>query len=273
MKKFLIGSIMVTISGTSFANGAVLDGYYSNQQYFHGGYIGIGAGAAHLKPKLEHDYDLKLTNDNVIIPNKSFVSNDGDFLFNGNIFAGYGLSFKTHYYFGGELFANIFSGDIKTHHVYNFMSEGNLTPKQIVDHFDSKVKMPYSFGADLRTGYLISPKIMIYVLFGLDYAKIKATGTLQNNNGILDFSTTPYVMNNDINKWTLGYMPGLGVEASLSKHVSLRMQYTYTYYHSIQDTVHFKSENANKALSTGQSSIRIKPRRNMFTLTWSYLLN
>jgi opacity protein-like surface antigen len=250
-------SILIFIFSLYLASSAFAGGYVPAQPYFDGFYAGLGGGVV----SSTADTKTTFTIDQVAIP--TYLSGNGTRIFsatkkmdlgkhgvNGNVFAGFGRTLNSSYYLGGELFGNLFSPKMK----------GSVTSTYF--NISTEVKSPYSFGGDIRGGYLIYPKVMLYVLFGLDYAKFKVDTSA--------WYTTTGSMSNDFSKWKLGYMPGLGVEIGLCEYLSLRAQYTYTFYPSFShSSVKIFPRPPNKYDDTLKT--KVDPSRGLFTLKLSYL--
>ena len=149
---------------------------------------------------------------------------------------------------GIELIGNLFSPEMKS---------SNPPSPVLLLNMRTKVKSPYSYGGDIRAGYLISPRVMFYALFGLDYAKFKVKSN----------ATYPAQgITNNFSEWELGFMPGVGIEVGLADHLSLRAQYTYTFYPSF-------SHMAFNPSSVQVLDTKVDADRGLFTLMLSWLFN
>ncbi|KPJ67490.1 MAG: hypothetical protein AMJ43_04340 [Coxiella sp. DG_40] len=259
-KKILLACIAVVFS-FGVATSSLASGVYvapsSAKPYFNGAYIGVGGGVVQGLSDVESAYKQCHYTSVYLYSTHDFKS--GGYGFNANIFAGYGKTFRSSYYLGGELFANYLSLKMKGSHDYYVIGPwDDLT-------MSTEVKNPYSFGGDARAGYLVSPRTMLYVLFGLDYARFNVKSEAQAKG----WDSLSYkLITNEFNKWQLGLMPGIGMEVGLRDHVSLRTQYTYTFYSSFNHDVSLKADLATVNLKT-----KVKPQRSKFTIMLSYLFN
>jgi opacity protein-like surface antigen len=257
MKRYIKNGLAVVcfITSLSLATSALAIGLYQGQEkpYFDGFYAGLGGGVVHSQANVEDYFSAKTAGGDPGL-SLNHTLDLGKHGVNGNIFAGFGKTLKSCYYLGFELFGNLFSQKM----------EGSFTAKNILK-LSSEVKNPYSLGGDIRAGYLVFPRVMLYVLFGLDYAKFEVENTYA------DIGVTPGKMANDFNKWRWGYMPGAGIEVGLAHHLSLRAQYTYTIYNSFSRSItERRPENLNELWTL---KTKVDPERSLFTLKLSYLFN
>ncbi len=265
MNNYLKGLANLAILSFLFLTTSVFaSGVYMppTKPYFDGFYGGIGMGAVAALSDVKTSSELWLMSTPPLALSQGSRDLDlGKGGFNANIFVGYGKTLKRSYYLGGELFGNYFTPK----------ATGSYTEKTIygTEHktYDS-VENRYSFGGDLRAGYLVSPRTMLYILFGLDYAKFKVNS---ETNTLLDPNT--FAINNNFSKWKLGYMPGVGIETGLTDHLSIRAQGTYTYFPSFShsNTKDFVNPDGKTVYLT--TDTKVKPSRWLFTVMLSYLFN
>jgi opacity protein-like surface antigen len=71
----------------------------------------------------------------------------------------------------------------------------------------------------------------------------------------------------------LGYMPGVGIETGLSDHVSLRAQYTYTFYPSFSHEAITYPPPLHNGKPFLDVKTKVTPGRGLFTVMLSYLFN
>ncbi|KPJ68144.1 MAG: hypothetical protein AMJ43_01715 [Coxiella sp. DG_40] len=245
--------------------------------YFTGSYVGIGVGmvSPHANVNAEGNVYLYplviLHNGYPHHLNKSQNFDMSKFGFNGDIFAGYGKTFESSssYYIGGEIFGNYFRSTLNGSS-YSLNTESSPV---YATNIDIKVENPRSFGGDIRAGYLVSPRTMVYILFGLDYARfdVKSEFTYQT---FVQPITSGYFAH-DFSKWKLGYMPGVGIEIGLIDNISLRAQYTYTYYSLLSYSTSLTDEPPEPGPDPYKASLttKVKPSRGLFTVKLSYLFN
>jgi opacity protein-like surface antigen len=136
-----------------------------------------------------------------------------------NILAGYGQFFGN-FYLGIEGFANITSSEDKVSVIH---TQGGVTDTG----FESK-RLKYGYGVSLLPGYKLTDTLLLYGRFG------RSKGRFEVNTSIsLDVPGIPFPIVSVVNfakKDRRGHDFGLGVEKLLGNNVSLRLEYTYTYY-------------------------------------------
>jgi len=276
--KYVLAITFFCIATSVLANGLYDLKPVPSKTYFAGPYLGIGIGAIDSHANITSDNSNDYTEIQFPNPFKySFTAahgfDVGKYGFDGNIFAGYGIvlnqSIRLFYfdYLGIELFGHYFrpslkgyshqTGSVTSQEQFNFLT--NLT---------TKVENPFSFGGDIRIGYLASPRFMIYILFGLDYAQFK----VKSKSAISLTNAPDEIITDSFNKWKLGYMPGIGIETGLSDHVSLRVQYTYTFYPSFNHTA-TSSDTVLNWIYNGSLKTKVIPHRNLLTVMLSYFFN
>ncbi|KPJ67871.1 MAG: hypothetical protein AMJ43_02665 [Coxiella sp. DG_40] len=273
--KYTLLIIFLCIFTSSFANGFYDLKSIPTKPYFTGPYLGFGMGVVDVHADVKSDSNNNYTG--LFPPSKYLFTtthnfDTGQYGFDGNIFAGYGIvlnqAIKLFYfdYLGMELFGHYFSPTLKG----KCYQTGSITSEEQLDfatNLTTEVENPFSFGGDIRVGYLVSPTTMAYILFGLDYTqfkvKSKSTISLTNapNETIID----------DFNKWKLGYMPGIGIERRLGNHASLRVQYTYTFFPSFNHTTTSRDTVLNW-IYNGSLKTKVAPHRHLLTLMLSYFL-
>lgn len=275
--------ILATIFGISLtlSFSALAGGIFETptaKPFFDGFYLGIGGGVVSSTADVDgtvNGYVNMPLGSEYIKFNGSHSTDFGKHGLNANIFVGFGKTLKSSFYLGGELYGNYFTPHIKSS--YNYTVENVSTNNQYPANGDTKIKSPYSYGGDLRVGYLFTPKTMIYVLFGLDYAKFDVENKM-TAGAILDSNNYVPSISDKFSKYLLGYMPGIGIETALAKHLSFRAQYTYTFYpsfnHDISKKGNFPISNTDLKYTYGiDMNTKIKPSRGLFTIMLSYLFN
>jgi opacity protein-like surface antigen len=240
---------------------------------FNGVYVGVGAGLASMHAKTEHSFPLVLSHTNDIRNNWDwtlFSGNTdrsiGDQNFGADAFLGYGHVFNQHYYLGGEIFGTFTNLDAKGND-----SNLNLLPG-ILDSVNVKysdVETKYSFGGDIRLGYLFTPRTLAYVLVGADYGNFEVTPLEISGFGHIDGKYGKF------NKHELGLMPGLGIETMITDHLSLRAQYTYSMYQKFSHTDTLIDQDILDWLYPLNINLKNKSKvnlnRGLFTLNLSYI--
>lgn len=279
------GWSIVLIAFTFGLTTAVLaNGFYTQPPapveapYFTGPYVGIGIGLVGAHADVNAEGNVYLYNsgmqqiDYINHLNKSHNFDIGKFGFNGNIFAGYGKTFESFpsYYIGGEMFGNYFGSTLNG---TSYSLGGSNQDPLYVTSINTSVKSPYSIGGDMRIGYIVAPRTMVYGLLGIDYARFDVKSEFAYHTFIQPELDGHFA--HDFSKWKLGYMPGVGIETVLIDNISLRAQYTYTYYSSFS----YSTTLGYDALEPGPPphkvnlTTKVKPSRGLFTVKLSYLFN
>jgi opacity protein-like surface antigen len=282
MKRLTIGLFALGFCSASLAN----DYAPSPINYFDGFYLGIGAGMSHTYAKDYANvadtvlvYVSKNNDTNTIVEQiPAYLKADlGDINGAGNIFAGWGKAFNNNHngYFGVELFGRYAPSNMSTEQ--NNQDILNNYRQSVKSNFslETKLSNDYSFGGDIRLGYLITTQIMIYALAGIDIGKfsyeVNHYSTLLNNDN------TDLTANSSgkADIWRYGFMPGIGIETMLSDKVSVRTQYTYTYFGNVDAsavpaTSDSTSQITSKALLSKTNGNAHSIQRGLFTVDLTY---
>lgn len=293
-KTFLAALCCLCMCSFAFANAAVTS--TQPQNYFDGFYAGLGIGAANLQGKIENnlndseEYLYQTVNANDPNNTYNFVldSSSRDYNLNkgfnkwgfvGQVFGGYGKTLLQHLYLGGELFirATPVKANIST----------TQTVKGSKGETSIDVENYTSAGAAARVGFLITPKIMIYGLFGIDNTfindHIKHNGTAVANGSEFPEATIGIDKTVSTDHVLSGLMPGIGIEAMVTNKLSLRAQYTYSFYQSDKTEYYNNQRSFSKVTSVsniynwyGNSEGNIKNKnlsRNAITVDLTYHFN
>jgi opacity protein-like surface antigen len=232
MRKVLVSIFAISFSSLVFASG---DLFVKPTNYFDGFYAGIGGGVSHTTANVKAAVNTVITE----TPSGQQVSSTEEFSTNqnadlgetslaGELFAGYGKSFniksnRNNLYLGFEVFGKITPTKETANTSNQFISaDGNSYTSSLTAELENHYSS-FSFGADLRFGYLITPKTMIYVLAGGDVAPF----AYMVEGAIPAYSV---VYGRRDLQWRGGFMPGVGIESMLTDHWSLRAQYVYSYW-------------------------------------------
>jgi opacity protein-like surface antigen len=285
-------SIIVVIATLGFTTTALASGdmFAKPSNYFDGLYAGIGAGINHTSA----DADASATNSirfedspqpflTIAVP----LSPDlGSYMAAGEAFVGFGKSFniqssRNNFYLGLELFGKLTPTDLEdSAGVVAYSYVGDAMAKTVDDKLNIKLENDYSLGGDLRLGYLISPKIMIYLLAGVDVAKFSYS--VSNNGPNFTQGLPNFLVTGDFsdksNEWKCGIMPGIGIEAMLSNNFSIRAQYTYSYYGDIDvngkhSVVQRQQDLPTTTLNETNTASADNISRGLFTIALSYHFN
>lgn len=201
----------------------------NTNNYFNGFYAGLGGGLVSSSAHTTVSNELSLSaNDYEFFPIDITTreATNYDVTGTGELFAGYGKTFNDKFYFGLELFGKL------TPNVEMSTDSTSLTTELYSDGVDSLESTTsisnYSFGGDLRFGYLITPKIMTYVLLGTNVAEIENETTYRgvpSEDGSFDG-----VLSSSSSNWKAGLTPGIGIEGMVTDKLSVRAQFAYTYW-------------------------------------------
>ena len=244
-KQILFGFIAILASSLVFASGDTFQPV-AKPDYFSGFYAGLGVGANYVTGNVKNDivdtevlYDNNMNQIGGSMVGYSFNENLNAFGFVGDIFGGYGKTFNR-FYIGGELFGR---------GIVNKASESKS--QTVIPGLSGKTEIDrnqyYSFGSDIRAGFLVTPRIMIYALAGVDVSQFNYQVKHEGTSAFYGMAPNPSLASDplaasneqDFNKIQPGFMPGIGIEAMLTNKLSLRAQYTYTIYGSTSEKYNF----------------------------------
>lgn len=210
----------------------------------------------------------------------------GKTAFGGGISAGYGQTLQSTYYLGADLFGNYansksnleFGGAFTT--TYNDPDGLIPGPAQLFNS-NVEVKTNWSYGGDIKLGYLPNPKTMIYLLAGIDVRRIDVNvthGLLNTAYSVFPGYEARYSYSFDKTKF--GFMPGVGFETMLTDKLSLVGQYTYSWFSSfgadvVPDPVAIPDQDLVRAHGTVSSSASdsVKMARGIYSLGLTYHFN
>lgn len=277
IKRLTVGLFALSFCSISFANGAYVPPATppAPVNYFDGFYLGIGGGLHHTTADASATAVDEISGfrngleQSIYYPSYPLSVNGDMGAISGVAqgFVGFGKSFgqNKNVYVGIELFGRYTPTDMSMSQTSQIVY-GDIVGASATT--EGKLTNDYSFGGDIRLGYLITPKIMTYVLAGVDVGKFNykihhVTSTYGETGG-LDYSS-------EVDTWQYGFMPGVGIEAMLNDHVSLRAQYTYTFLGD-GDNVSGSSEIVDFVTSTA-SGTADSVQRGLFTLDLTYHFN
>lgn len=283
MKGVTIGLFALSFCSVSFANGAYVPPPATSPEpvpvnYFDGFYLGIGGGLHHTtadaKAMVVDEIGGYVNSPGQTGPSYPLsVSADmGTISGVAQGFIGFGKTFSQNKnaYVGIELFGRYTPTSMSMSQTSQIAYDDEIMASATTE---GKLTNDYSFGGDVRLGYLITPKVMAYVLAGVDVGefnyKIHHMASMYGAPTYLDYST-------DKDTWQYGFMPGVGIEAMLNDHVSLRAQYTYTFFGDGDDVagsgILYSAEGATMVSSTG-TGVTDSIQRGLFTLDLTYHFN
>lgn len=130
-------------------------------------------------------------------------------------------------YFGGEVYGGFDSTKVTP---YNDLASG-----ADVSFFKSSVKRTNFYGIAPRVGAFITPSTMLYVKLGIEGGKWKAT--VQDNQNPTWNTATAYtdaqkaaaIKAFSSSKNSISFVPGLGLDAFITKNLFLRAEYSYMF--------------------------------------------
>lgn len=258
---------------------------------FNGRYIGVGGGGLFSNGRTNI-----LADNRNFFPNTINGSRDMHFFYNANknlkssspegvLFVGYGKSWNP-FYLGGELFASVSSSKMRGQGVGGELGDGAFGFELLTSAADSRVKLfPLGFGADLRPGVLITPLTLFFGRIGVAVNKVKFRpnifGTSHYHFVIPpagDF-TFPLSLSSTVNRAALGLRLGAGLERRLSRRLTLRLDYTYTFYQplrlngSITEAIPSFNPSIGAGSTTVSNSSKVKLASNAILLGLSYYFN
>ena len=206
MKKFAMAIVT-----TALLSSAQADSCASN---FSGFYTGVQAGINSTTGNLKIDGYAVNPDAN---PVSNYKATTGSKAFLGGLFTGYGMGVGSCAYVGGEVYVN-FANDKNTMFDTSSLCSDART-------FKITAKQNLAMGAKIRLGYTFSPKAMVFLGLGLEYAKWQlkceniTPSTVLAQVGI-DTETKKHIA-------TVAFAPSLGMEAFLTKNIFVRGEYTY----------------------------------------------
>jgi opacity protein-like surface antigen len=282
-KKLTIGLFVIGFSSISLANGAYVAPMPvpapKQVNYFDGFYLGFGGGISHTISKTDFTAtdeiiyeiaDSPSQTQEIIFPSKA-NSDLGENMGAGQAFVGWGKSLgeNKNVYLGLELFGRYTPTSMSASQSSSFEERADF-------YSNEKLTNDYSFGGDIRLGYLITPKIMVYALAGADIGDF----TYHIDHSITQYTSSTTTVTNSVNSevdtWQYGFMPGAGIEAMLNDHVSLRAQYTYTFFGDGDNTTNSsetQSTDFRTTLSSSVSGTANSVQRGLFTVDLTYRFN
>lgn len=252
----------------------ITDSFTPAEDNFSGAYLGIGGGIVAATTEVKNSTSMNVENQHLHSYGSDNFKSLGKFGFNADVFGGYGKIFKEKYYFGGEVFGNYNSP--KTEDSYDYYVIDDEYETQHLTNIDVEVENHYSFGGDIRAGYTILPKAMIYLLVGLNYAYWDVKTQLVGGKIESGMKIIPTISAN-FDNWLFGIMPGLGAEMKLNDRISLRLEYVHNFYYSfksdIRESGNIKDGSGMNYHWNSSMYTKIDPSSNLFALKLSYLFN
>jgi opacity protein-like surface antigen len=140
------------------------------------------------------------------------------------LFAGYGMQVGT-MYFGGEVYGAFDSAKVETYNDSG-SGQGSATGTGSGAYYPlgkASVKRTSFYGLAGRLGFMANPNTLVYVKLGVEGGKWTATQTSATNDRYAPNIVTKASKN------SISFVPGLGVDAFITKNLFLRAEYTYLF--------------------------------------------
>lgn len=141
------------------------------------------------------------------------------------LFAGYGMQVGT-MYFGGEVYGGFDSAKVAPY-------DDSATASGI-GYWKSSVKRTNFYGLAPRIGFFVTPSTMLYVKLGIEGGKW--TAQVDPNFATIDAGAGPSAAQKaasrkqfNSTKNSISFVPGLGLDAFITKNLFLRAEYTYLF--------------------------------------------
>jgi opacity protein-like surface antigen len=289
MKKILAIVLTVSFSSLVFASG---DMFAKPTNYFDGLYVGIGGGVNHTTADasassvdtfapLITQLDATISQDFILANNLN--ADLGEVNAAGELFVGYGRtanikSDHNNFYLGVELFGKYTPIDMSASGSTQFFRPVDGTEvAQLAGYVSEKLENDYSFGGDLRIGYLFTPKTMIYVLAGVEAANFDYEVNSSGPNYLISALYLNGNFSDEADQLKFGFMPGVGIETMITDNFSLRAQYVYTFFgdmdvngsHSLTQVINERNILLNNSIDGDADNIS----RGLFTVDLTYRFN
>jgi outer membrane immunogenic protein len=194
----------------------------ANWTAFH---VGIGGGGIFGFVQEDSDSFLEANNFNALFASGEHHSDLGDADWFGTVEAGFDYQIDSivigvlaNYDFGKNKMENKSSIDIFDNNGNSFRNNGT---------YETKWEIGDSWAIGARLGFLAMDNALIYVMGGYTEAKIKSESELSdNNNANIRFHTSD-------SSWEDGWFVGGGIEALLTDNISLKAEYRFNDYGSV----------------------------------------
>lgn len=296
-------SVLISIIALGFSSAALASGARPipvEPDYFSGVNLGVNLGVQHETG----DYTGNLANETLItteepvdflpgqfpsslttiVGARSMDMDIGQTAVAGGASLGYGKTFKSNYYLGIEGFGR-YANSKSDVNVSDFVGTVTVTPFGTTvgpnEAFTTslEVKSDWSYGGDIKLGYLINPKTMIYLLAGIDAREydVNVTHSIANvSSSTLPANALMYSYSFD--KTKVGFMPGVGIETMLTDKLSLVGQYTYSWFSSFDNSVvagpvAITPPSFSTATLASEATDSVKMARGIYSLGLTYHFN
>jgi len=185
---------------------------------FTGWFIGLGAGEVINQTDFFIDTQTP-TDNNIYIDRLSYDPHQYSNDFTGAVFAGYNRTFDSMY-----IAAQVSASYAERKNTINGLAD-DRSDFQFLRNKASMCLNSFEIDLDLLPGYMINPCTLFYARIGLTFNEL----TFRSDSFVTtDSGTISVKLKKETNK--VGIRLGAGIEEGLSKKVSLRADYIYTYY-------------------------------------------
>jgi opacity protein-like surface antigen len=207
------------VAGATAANAEAFKGFYA------GGLLGATQNNVEFKmPKND--------NGTYSVEYKNNYSKRG-LLF--GLMAGWGQTFSSNMYLGGEVSLSYGTANQKKTHSVEVVEQ--TTNNKVAAGIRSAYKRGPVFGLAMRTGYVFSPNTLAYAKFGLEISRESfswtdkfvetASGKVQLGKGFNSADDASFT--ETVKKTAVRPVLGFGLEYAMTKTISVRGEYAYTF--------------------------------------------
>jgi outer membrane immunogenic protein len=200
----------------------------ANWTAFH---VGVGGGG--MFGFVQEDSNSFINGNDEFFAFNEHQSDLGDAAFFGTVEAGFDLQLGSSVVIG--VLANYDFGKTKMNNqsfgvVVDANNLANPFDNFVVDnaHYETKWEIGDSWGIGARAGFLAMDNALIYVMGGYTQAKIKSESDLSGDNN----ANFAYRVSDSA--WEDGWFAGGGIEALLTDNISLKAEYRYADYGSVE---------------------------------------
>ena len=233
MKKFTSTLLAVTaMTVSAFAGSAV--------ESKTGFYLGGNVGLANTNAKYNFVTSGTGTGEVAGAQNTNIQAGSMNALF--GLFAGYGMQVGS-MYFGGEAYAGLDSTKVTAYDDSNTASVSSF--------WKTTVKRTNFYGLAPRLGF-VAGNALVYVRLGVEAGKWTTNTTLTGTASSGHTLAAPV----NTSKNSISFAPGVGIEASLSKNLFLRAEYSYLFGPSVKYSQDVTNDSA-VAAATATHTVKI----------------
>lgn len=217
---------------------------------FAGAFVGLGANGALVNSTTQ----TNLTIDPAATVTNDFSQKEARGL-GADVLGGYNVALNDRWLLGLQL-------DWSGNNIRNNLASGTDVvvngdaPGLVLDASSSvsgQFKLQDSYGLNADLGYLINPHDLLYAGLGLAQTKLKANGSYQDISTVtIDGVVIGHSVSDGnfaFNKTLHGLKVFLGAQQSLTNHLSLREQASYTAFRSVTENVFDATEELNNVIT------------------------